>query len=73
MWKDKSYANRFINKGGRVQYIATEIDTRKKFFTAFGEENRSMYLFKKLPKKSAIIFDQIVHHNKLNEEMEYQV
>lgn len=65
----RSYANRFINEGGRVQFFASELHTRKQFFTAFGDENRDMDLFELLPKKSAIIFDQIEHHDKLNEEM----
>ena len=65
----RSYANRFISQGGRLQFFASELQSRKQFFSAFGDENRSMDLFEMLPKKSAIVFDQIEHQDKLNDDM----
>jgi hypothetical protein len=65
----RTYANRFISEGGRVQFFASELQSRKQFFSAFGDENRSMDLFEMLPKKSAIVFDQIGHQEKLNDDM----
>lgn len=34
----RSYANRHIAKGGLVQYFASELQSRKQFFTSFGDE-----------------------------------
>lgn len=65
----RSYANQFIKIGGRVQFFASELKSKKQFFTAFGDENRSMDLFEMLPKNSAIIIDQIEHQERLNDEM----
>lgn len=65
----RSYANRFISSGGCVQFFASELQGRKQFFSAFGDENRSMDLFEMLPKKAAIVLDQIEYQEKLNEDM----
>jgi ABC-type uncharacterized transport system ATPase subunit len=65
----RSYANRFINNGGLVQFFGSELQDRKQFYTAFGDHDRSMDLFEMLPKRSTIVFDQIEHQDKLNYEM----
>ena len=65
----RSYSNRFINNGGRAKYFAGELQSKNQFFTAFGDENRSMDLFEMLPNKSVIIIDQIDYEEKLNDDM----
>lgn len=65
----RSYANRFIREGGHVLFFTSGLQSRKQFFTAFGDENRSLDLFEILPKKSAIVLDQIEHQEKLNDDM----
>jgi len=65
----RSYANRHIAEGGLVQYFASELQTRKQFFTSFGDENRANDLFDVIPKKSVIIIDQIEHLGSLNDDI----
>ena len=65
----RSYANRHIAKGGLVQYFASELQSRKQFFTSFGDENRANDLFEVIPKNSVIIIDQIEHFGSLNDDI----
>jgi hypothetical protein len=65
----RSYANRFIEKGGFVQYFGSELQTRKQFFGSFGDENRANDLFEVIPKKSVIIIDEIEHMGILSEDI----
>lgn len=65
----RSYANRHIANGGLVQYFASELQSRKQFFTSFGDENRANDLFDAIPKKSVIIIDQIEHFGSLTDDI----
>ncbi len=65
----RSYANQSIGDGGRVQYFACELQTRKQFFESFGDAKRANDLFEVIPKNSVIIIDQIEHFENLNEEI----
>lgn len=65
----RSYANQFIGEGGRVQFFASELQTRKQFFESFGNAKRAIDLFEVIPKQSVIIIDKIEHFENLNEEI----
>ena len=63
-------ANEFIKSGGYVRLFGSELKSPDDFYNAFGGPERRHDLFDVLPKKSAIIIDQLESFRTLPMEME---
>lgn len=65
----RNCCNQFIQSGGHVRYLSSDISTRAQFYEAFGGIDRSSDLFNVMPPKSVIVLDQIEKLYPLSFEM----
>ena len=66
----RGYVNKFIEDGGSVKMFESELENKSDFYIRFGDAERRFDLFDVLPRRSAIVIDQLEHFRELPTEIE---